>query len=83
LAGGGGTNKIAYSTDGFSWQPSSTASSIISVLVYSVAWDGSQWIMGGIGTNQLAVSNDGEIWTPTTNGNTIFTDRVRGLGVRQ
>jgi hypothetical protein len=39
--------------------------------------------MGGIGTNQLAVSNDGEIWTPTTNGNTIFTDRVRGLGVRQ
>ena len=82
MAGGQGANKIGYSTDGFNWQASSNASSIIDLLVYAVDWDGTKWIAGGLTSNKLAISYDGDTWSATTNGNTIFNDRVRGIATR-
>jgi hypothetical protein len=63
VAGGTGTNTLAYSADGINWTAS--PSPFISQHCLTVAWDGSLWIAGGISdtsTGQISYSYDGINW---------------------
>ena len=66
-------NNIIYSFDGFTWFPSTNGNTTFTSIIYSVTWNGSQWLATGQGTNTIAVSNDGITWTGSTNGNTLFS----------
>ena len=76
VAGGVGTNSLAYSYDGINWNPSISGNSIFSECK-SVAWNGYFWVAGGSG-NALAYSSDGINWNPSINGNSIFGE-CRGV----
>jgi hypothetical protein len=75
VAGGEGTNTIAWSIDGLSWTGLGT--SIFSTAGTSIAWNGTYWVSGGSGTNTSAWSLDGINWTG--NGATIMTTQVSGI----
>jgi hypothetical protein len=60
MAGGGATNKLAYSYDGLNWT-GITAYACTSV--YALDWNGLVWLVGSSGTNTLAYSYDGITWT--------------------
>jgi len=66
VAGGTGTNRLAYSYDGITWI--ARTSSLI--IVNGVAWNGSQWI--AVGHNQgasvtITTSPDGITWADASN----------------
>ena len=73
VAGGTGTNCLAYSYDGINWEASSGGNSIFTSC-NGLGWNGYLWIAGGQGTNTLAYSYDGINWVSSANGNTILTD---------
>jgi hypothetical protein len=79
IAGGEGTNKLAYSANGTTWTASTSGNTVFAGGdVYAIAWNGTMWVAGGgsyIGVpgTRLAYSYDGITWYPSTNGNTIFT----------
>ena len=81
VAGGNGTNQMAYSYDGISWTASSSGNSIFNATCNSVAWNGIIWLAGGSEnggtspTNRIAYSTDGITWTASSSGNAIFTLR--------
>jgi hypothetical protein len=79
VAGGQGTNTLAYSTDGITWSASTNGNSIFTGLVAGLAWNGSLWVAGGQGTNTLAYSYDGITWSGSTNGNSIISASARGI----
>lgn len=60
LAGGEGTNHLAYSYNGSNWQSISTG---LFTSVRALAWNGKLWVAGGTGTHTLAYSYDGFSWT--------------------
>jgi len=71
VAGGNGTNQLAYSYDGLSWtaSPTSTTSSPFSTSCNIVSWNGSLWVAGGDTdgtTSSIVWSNDGINWTSTS-----------------
>ena len=72
VAGGQGTNTLAYSYDGITWFPSTTSSSIFTVSVQSIVWDGVKFVAGGQGTNILGYSYDGITWTASVATNGLF-----------
>jgi hypothetical protein len=63
LAGGSGTNQMAYSLDGIHW--TANVNSPFSNACKSIAWNGIIWVAGGIdtGTGHIAYSYDGIKWT--------------------
>jgi hypothetical protein len=73
IAGGIGTNSLAYSYDGANWLASANGNSIFSSGVYAIAYNSVNWIACGEGTNVLAYSADGKTWTVSSNGNSIFS----------
>jgi collagen type VII alpha len=79
VAGGTGTNRLAYSYDGITWTGSTSGNSIITGTPGVVAWNGSLWVAGGSGTNRLAYSSDGITWTVSANGNFIFETACTAL----
>jgi hypothetical protein len=72
---GGGTNTIAYSSDGITW--TGLGNSIFQSIGVGVAWNGLKWVAVGEGINTIAYSSDGITWTGI--GSLIFT--TRGIGV--
>jgi hypothetical protein len=68
VAGGAGTNGLAYSYDGINWVGVGT--SVLSA-VRGVAWSGTRWVAVGNGANTIAYSADGITWTGT--GTTVFS----------
>ena len=76
VAGGSGTNTIAYSVDAINWTAASTSG--IFTAVYGIAWNGSLWVAVGQGTHSIATSPDGINWTGRTT-TTIFS--TYGAGV--
>ena len=73
VAGGFGTNQLAYSDNGIDWTESTSGNSKFTVACNAVAWNGTRWVAGGYGTNPLAYSDNGITWTVSANGNLIFT----------
>jgi hypothetical protein len=86
IAGGEGTNKLAYSSDGTTWTASTSGNTVFTGGgVYGIAWNGTMWVAGGgaysVGPGtRLAYSYDGITWYPSTNGTTIFDLAVQGIG---
>ena len=66
VAVGQGTNTIAYSSDGITWTPVISSTSIFSVMGLGVAWNGTRWVSVGAGTNTIAYSSDGITWIGAT-----------------
>jgi hypothetical protein len=70
VAGGEGSNTLAYSMDGITWTGLGKAIFDNSGVV--VRYNGSMWVAGGKGVNTLAYSYDGIQWTGL--GNQLFND---------
>lgn len=71
VAGGQGTNTLAYSYDGINWIGLGT--SIFATSVNSIAWNGTMWVAVGTGSNisnNLAYSYNGINWIGL--GNSFF-----------
>ena len=62
VAGGTGTNSLAYTFDSISWMGVGTT--VCSSGGYAVAYNGAVWVAGGLGTSPLAYSSNGITWTP-------------------
>ena len=77
VAGGEGTNTLAYSDDGgLTWTGLGTG--LISTGTYSACWNGTRFIVGGTGaSNTLGWSNDGITFTGL--GLTPFSSNIRGI----
>jgi hypothetical protein len=68
VAGGYGTNTLAYSYDGLSWD--AAANPFDGGYVYGVAWNGSLWVVLGNNSDStvtITTSTDGITWTPRAN----------------
>ena len=65
-----GTGNIAYSYDGINWSQASTTS--LFGAVFSIAHNGTIWIVGSNSLNRLGYSYDGINWSASANGNTVF-----------
>jgi sugar lactone lactonase YvrE len=65
---GTGTNKIGYSYDGSTWQPSTSGNNIFTGGCNAIAWNGTRWLASGGGSTGavMATSIDGINWNPTT-----------------
>jgi hypothetical protein len=61
LAGGTGTNTLAYSYDGINW--TAVTSSPFNNTCNDIAWNGNYWIAVGSILNTIAYSPDGINWT--------------------
>jgi hypothetical protein len=64
VAGGTGTNSLAYTFDSISWMGVGTT--VCSSGGYAVAYNGAVWVAGGLGTSPLAYSSNGITWSPAT-----------------
>ena len=62
VAGGTGTNSLAYTFDSINWMGVGTT--VCSSGGYAVAYNGAVWVAGGLGTSPLAYSSNGITWTP-------------------
>ena len=60
IAGGDGTNRIAYSDDrGLTWKIVPGPETIFTSQINCIEWCGIQWVAGGATPNRLAYSKDG------------------------
>jgi hypothetical protein len=75
VAGGKGTNTLAYSFSGIQWIGLGTT--VFTDSCYSVVWSGKSWVAAGKGGNTLAYSVDGITWLPF--GTTVFSNSCLGL----
>jgi len=71
VAGGTGTNKMAYSYDGFTW--TAATGSLFTTICIGIAWNGTYWLAFGSGTNSVIYSTDGISWSASTSGNSVFS----------
>ena len=64
VAGGAGSNIMAYSSDGINW---TSTTSTLTTSCNAIAWNGSLWVAGGIDANNtLSYSYDGINWLNTS-----------------
>ena len=75
VAGGHGTNTLAYSYDGLTWI--GLGSTIFTSVVLGVSWNGTRWIAVGSSINTIAYSDNGINWTGI--GTTVFTGQGYGV----
>jgi hypothetical protein len=80
VAGGSGTNRLAYSSDGITWSGSVSGTPLFTPQCYAVAWNGTLWVAGGGGGNRVAYSSDGINWTASTSGNDLITEWCYAFG---
>jgi hypothetical protein len=77
VAGGQGTNTIAYSDDGINWTGLGTT--IFNFSVQDISWNGTMWVAVSFDSlNTIAYSYNGINWTGI--GTTIFSTAGRGIG---
>ena len=74
VAGGSGTNRLAYSYDGITWIGGPISPSI--TIGYSIAWNGIRFVAGGQSNvpnvNQVFIySTNGISWLPCVNNTTM------------
>ena len=79
VAGGYGTNRLAYSTNGINWTTSTSGNSIFTVYCYAVAYGNGVWVAGGYGNNSIAYSTNAITWTASTSGNNLMTHACNGI----
>ena len=67
VAGGTGTDTLAYSEDGITWSESTSGTALFTTC-NEVAYNGSMWLAGGVGAagGVIARSTDGINWTQST-----------------
>jgi hypothetical protein len=75
LAGGIGTNTMAFSNDGVKWYP--MGSTVFTTQCNALLWNGFLWVAGGAGTNTLAYSYDSVSWTGL--GTSIFDTQCTSI----
>ena len=63
LAGGYGTNQMAYSSNAITWYADTSGNSIFSSSCSSIKYANSLWVACGTGNYNLAYSTDGLNWT--------------------
>jgi alpha-tubulin suppressor-like RCC1 family protein len=78
VSGGEGTNTLAYSYDGVTWNGLGNS---IFTSGQTIGYNGTIWSAGGTGINCLAYSYDGIQWTGL--GTSIFTTSCNGLAWNQ
>jgi hypothetical protein len=71
IAGGRGTNTLAYSYDGVTWK--GLGNTIFNGGCYSIVWNGSLWVALGYGNTIFAYSYNGIKWSANTSYNALFT----------
>jgi hypothetical protein len=74
LAGGTGTNTLAYSYNGIVWYGLGAS---LFTNTRAILWNGYVWVAGGTGTNTLAYSYDGFVWIGI--GSVTFTNSVNSI----
>jgi hypothetical protein len=80
LAGGSGTNRMAYSYDGIIWYQISSGNAIFTTVCNCILYNGTMWVAGGgSGTYNMAYSSDGLNWTASASGSAIFTTQCYTL----
>ena len=74
IACGGGTNALAYSYNGLTWVPS-TSANLLFDLCSASGYSGSRWVVIGQKNNNriIAYSDDGINWTQAQNVTSILT----------
>ena len=79
VAGGAGTNALAWSQDGVDWIGLGT---FAFTEVRAVFWTGNVWVATGLGNTSIAVSPDGRTWTniAAADGGTILS---KGFAIAQ
>ena len=77
---------IGYSNDGINWNIAPTDNTIFTGnlvdnnVAYSVAWNGTHFVVVGGAPSKISHSTDGISWTASTNGSAIFsTGIVKGI----
>jgi len=78
--GGGGSFRIAYSTNAINWTGAPNSATLFTSEGYVVACTGAPvplWVAGGDGTSTLTYSSDGLHWTTT--GLTVFKNITWGV----
>jgi hypothetical protein len=68
VAGGNGSNTLAWSDDGKVWENSNDSTNIFSGWGGAAKWNGSLWVAGGRGSSNktIAWSYDGKVWNTAT-----------------
>jgi hypothetical protein len=68
VAGGNGSNTLAWSDDGKVWENSNNSTNIFSGWGGAAKWNGSLWVAGGRGSSNktIAWSDDGKVWNTAT-----------------
>ncbi len=68
VAGGNGSNTLAWSDDGKVWENSNDSTNIFSGWGNNAKWNGSLWVAGGKGSSNktIAWSDDGKVWNTAT-----------------
>jgi hypothetical protein len=87
IAGGQGTNSLAWSNDGITWV--GLGVTFFGTACNGVLWNGFRFIAVGLGTNGVAYSNDGLTWTVialgagtfSTQGNAVAWNGTRVVAV--
>jgi hypothetical protein len=80
VAGGVGTNQLAYSYDGLTWTASTSGNSVITGSCLTIAWNGSVWLAAGGSTGPvMASSSDGIVWREIASGSSIFTTECAAI----
>lgn len=77
IAGGAGTNTLAWSNDGITWV--GIGVTYFGTACNGVLWNGYRFIAVGLGTNGIAYSNDGLTWTVTVLGATTFSTQGNAI----
>ena len=65
VAGGNGTNTMAYSTNGSTW--TAITSNVPTSYCYGIAYGNSTWVAVGDGTSRISYSSNGTSWTGISN----------------
>jgi len=76
VAGGYGTNTMAYSTNGSTW--TAITSNVATSYCYGIVYGNSTWVAVGDGTNRISYSSNGTSWTGIANP---FGSNAPGYGV--
>jgi hypothetical protein len=73
VAGGNGTNSIAYSSNGINWTGITSGATNFTTGATCIAWNGVRFVATGSGTNSIAYSSNGINWTAIPNSSSTFT----------
>jgi hypothetical protein len=73
VAGGNGTNSLAYSFNGINWTGITSGATNFTTGATCIAWNGVRFVATGSGTNSIAYSSNGINWIGIPNSSATFT----------